>query len=417
MLPTIASLTAEKEELLKKNKALENLNALQAEQLSSKDKEIGQLKASHADFLEQLAKLQQELSEQSAPNTVEVNPILHKTDDREVNPLEGSINIEIDPEESSKTIGEQLSSFSSMSDDECYNHLCDNSSKYDILKDQLSVLGDVVGEGGCNAMVFKATHQGKTVVVKKLPFDLTFREKCIEVELCMKLCHANIASADFFFTFQTDCQKTELTEVNIVMPFLDKGDLRHVFEKKKRSLSHEQTNKICFEVSKALEYLHSQQIVHRDVKPENIFLSSDNEVKLGDFGISTNFSAKRILTEQRMGTLPYMAPEICTKGSYHSWEVDIWALGVTFCELISKMDNAPFCFDDELSKIEKHKKIREFNYPRRRCLDIKSGSQCYVLTQEQDNIARKCLNKIILRRSSACEIKNMFLTLPMKNIF
>lgn len=80
-----------------------------------------------------------------------------------------------------------------------------------------------------------------------------------------------------------------------------------------------------------MEYIHSKDLIHRDLKPQNIFVSRDDKIKIGDFGLVTSV-AFETLTEDR-GTKSYMAPE--QSGDKYGKEVDIYALGLIWYEILS----------------------------------------------------------------------------------
>eukprot|EP00668_Euglena_longa_P017108 GGOE01021450.1.p1 GENE.GGOE01021450.1~~GGOE01021450.1.p1 ORF type:complete len:1044 (+),score=259.28 GGOE01021450.1:341-3472(+) len=82
----------------------------------------------------------------------------------------------------------------------------------------------------------------------------------------------------------------------------------------------------------ALHHLHSQRVLHRDLKSANVFLTSDNVVKLGDFGISTVLQHTMSMAHTKCGTPYYFSPEIC-KGRPYSYASDVWALGCILYEL------------------------------------------------------------------------------------
>jgi len=92
------------------------------------------------------------------------------------------------------------------------------------------------------------------------------------------------------------------------------------------------------EVIMALDYLHSNNIVYRDLKPENIVLSMPDRghLKLVDFGFAKQFRAHHPhRTKTNCGTPAYIAPEVLRGNFEHSYEVDIWGLGVLMVELVS----------------------------------------------------------------------------------
>jgi tRNA A-37 threonylcarbamoyl transferase component Bud32 len=309
----------------------------------------------------------------------------------------------------------QISRFEHMDDDMCSDYLSRQILKYRGLEKGLSK-GEVVGAGSYG-VVYKATYKEQSVVVKQLSSELLLKDQCLEVELATKLCHENLIGAQFFYiTF--DALNENQCQINMVMPFMDKCDLRKVIEERKRQISEDQCNKICFEVSKALVYLHSKKIVHRDLKPENILISSKNKIKVGDYGLCADASVK-IRTIHRLGTLPYMAPEVCDKGQDHDLKVDIWALAVIFCELLSKLDNAPYCFSDDLSSSEQRKIIIRFNYPRGRLSFPKDvpPKQQYTLSDQAHNIVKDCLLKNSLKRLEASALCQRFSELPHELLF
>ena len=84
----------------------------------------------------------------------------------------------------------------------------------------------------------------------------------------------------------------------------------------------------------SLKYLHAHRIIHRDLKLGNLFLNADMEVKLGDFGLAAKLDFDGERKRTICGTPNYIAPEVLEGRSGHSYEVDIWSLGVIIYTLI-----------------------------------------------------------------------------------
>ena len=115
----------------------------------------------------------------------------------------------------------------------------------------------------------------------------------------------------------------------ISMELYEKEDLSSVlslFKFESDHLDEKLILKISDRLCSALKYFHSQNIIHRDIKPQNVFLNNNYEVKLGDFGLARVFSSKSSMTTTQAGTPLYIATEILLRQNYPT-KVDIWALG------------------------------------------------------------------------------------------
>lgn len=87
---------------------------------------------------------------------------------------------------------------------------------------------------------------------------------------------------------------------------------------------------LCF----ALKYIHGQNILHRDLKTQNIFLGKDDVIKLGDFGIARMLNSTLDHAQTTVGTPYYLSPEICQKKPYNH-KSDMWSLGCVLYELVT----------------------------------------------------------------------------------
>lgn len=130
----------------------------------------------------------------------------------------------------------------------------------------------------------------------------------------------------------------------IVMEYADGGDLNQRIKERKKSENPEPFDpKLCMfwflQIAMALKFLHDKRILHRDLKTANVFLTSKNVVKLGDFGISTVLQNTMACAKTVCGTPYYFSPEICQSKPYNN-KSDVWALGVCFYETLTL--NRPF---------------------------------------------------------------------------
>lgn len=126
----------------------------------------------------------------------------------------------------------------------------------------------------------------------------------------------------------------------IVNEYVKGQTLRDALDFKRRFSTREACH-IMLQICDAVIYIHSKNIIHRDIKPQNIYYDANGEVKLGDFGISFLLNSTFNVNENKrvMGTAQYLAPEII-KGKTPSFQSDIYALGITFFELLT--GNVPF---------------------------------------------------------------------------
>jgi serine/threonine protein kinase len=123
----------------------------------------------------------------------------------------------------------------------------------------------------------------------------------------------------------------------IIMEYINGGNLFN-FVKKRRKLS-EKTAKFLFrQIILGIKHIHSQNIVHRDIKLENIIIDLNNNVKICDFGIGKVINSEDELLYDKCGTPMYMAPEIILsnkKNGYKGFPVDIWSSGITLYIMLS----------------------------------------------------------------------------------
>ncbi len=186
--------------------------------------------------------------------------------------------------------------------------------------------------GGGMSRVYKAqdTLIGRTVAVKVLTeegcSDPDAKDRFLqEARLAGNIAHDNILS---IYDFGED----EAGRPYMVMEYLQGEDLRHAIKGGKTG--HTRTRlQMALQIARALEHIHSQKIIHRDIKPDNVFITTKGAVKVMDFGISKAQNTTKTSTGIVMGTPYYMAPEQ-VRGKNVTGQVDVYAFGVVLFELM-----------------------------------------------------------------------------------
>jgi serine/threonine protein kinase len=146
-----------------------------------------------------------------------------------------------------------------------------------------------------------------------------------EIELLKKLDHPNIVKyIDFVQT---------KTHINIILEYVEGGSLHSLF-KQNGMLGEYLVHVFVKQVLEGLDYLHSQGIVHRDIKGANLLYTKSGGIKLADFGYSISLSDID-KTNSIVGTPYWMAPEIIEPKGNISTACDIWSLGITIIQLLT----------------------------------------------------------------------------------
>lgn len=114
------------------------------------------------------------------------------------------------------------------------------------------------------------------------------------------------------------------------------------------------------QICAAVKYLHTHRVIHRDLKLGNLFLNDKMEVKIGDFGLATKLEFDGERKRTICGTPNYIAPEVLEGKQGHSYEVDIWSIGVIIYTLI--IGKPPFETSD-VKTTYKRIRMNAYNFP------------------------------------------------------
>ena len=185
---------------------------------------------------------------------------------------------------------------------------------------------------GAMGVVYRAVDSrlGRDVVLKFLSGHLASAPNAKarflqEARAASVLDHPNICTV-------YDIDETSVGDVFIVMAFCEGENLETL--NAQRALTPEQAVQIAVKVADALRTAHAKRIFHRDVKPANIIVSHNGQVRIVDFGIAKVAGENLTGSGVRLGTLAYMAPEQLT-GKSVDHRADIWALGVILYEMLA----------------------------------------------------------------------------------
>ncbi|XP_078386202.1 dual specificity mitogen-activated protein kinase kinase 5 isoform X4 [Cetorhinus maximus] len=180
---------------------------------------------------------------------------------------------------------------------------------------------DILGHGN-GGTVYKAYHvpSGKILAVKVIPLDITVelqKQIMSELEILYKCDSSYIIG--FYGAFFVE------NRISICTEFMDGGSL-DVY----RKIPEHVLGRISVAVVKGLTYLWSLKILHRDVKPSNMLVNTRGQVKLCDFGVSTQLVNS--IAKTYVGTNAYMAPERIA-GEQYGIHSDVWSFGISFMEI------------------------------------------------------------------------------------
>nr|XP_057911324.1 serine/threonine-protein kinase Nek4 isoform X2 [Doryrhamphus excisus] len=189
----------------------------------------------------------------------------------------------------------------------------------------------VVGKGSYGEVnLVKHRTDRKQYVIKKLNLTTSSkRERRAaeqEAQLLSQLRHPNIV------TYRESWEGADL-QLYIVMGFCEGGDLYHRLKQQKGELLPErQVVEWFVQIAMALQYLHERNILHRDLKTQNIFLTKTNIIKVGDLGIARVLENQNDMASTLIGTPYYMSPELFSNKPYN-YKSDVWALGCCVYEM------------------------------------------------------------------------------------
>ncbi|KXS19268.1 Pkinase-domain-containing protein [Gonapodya prolifera JEL478] len=184
-----------------------------------------------------------------------------------------------------------------------------------------------VGQGASGSVyVAKQLTTSKMVAIKQI--DLTHqprKELLVNEILVMKESpHPNIIN-------YLDAYLVRSSELWVILEYMEGGALTDIIDN--NSLSEPQISTVVGETLRGLSFLHQKNIIHRDIKSDNILLDTDGRVKITDFGFSARLTVDKVKRSTMVGTPYWMSPEIVKQKQYDA-KVDIWSLGIMAIEMI-----------------------------------------------------------------------------------
>ncbi|XP_072477605.1 STE20-like serine/threonine-protein kinase isoform X2 [Notamacropus eugenii] len=194
---------------------------------------------------------------------------------------------------------------------------------------------EIIGELGDGAFgkVFKAQNKETNVLAAAKVIDTKSEEELedymVEIDILASCDHPNIVKLLDAFYYENNLW--------ILIEFCAGGAVDAVMLELERPLTESQIQVVCKQTLEALNYLHENKIIHRDLKAGNILFTLEGDIKLADFGVS----AKNTRTIQRrdsfIGTPYWMAPEVVmcetSKDRPYDYKADVWSLGITLIEM------------------------------------------------------------------------------------
>ena len=147
---------------------------------------------------------------------------------------------------------------------------------------------------------------------------------------------------------------------NIVMEYCDGSTIKSYIDNHKSNnhlINKDTIYTFILDICEGLKEIHSKNIIHKDLKPDNLFLTNDLRVKLGDFGISKRLYDSRDYARTCFGPIMYMAPEEIRRQKYN-YKIEIWSLGCVIHELCT----LEICFQNPQNITEGRYKKINVNY-------------------------------------------------------
>ena len=255
--------------------------------------------------------------------------------------------------------------------------------------------GEIIGVGAYGIILSaKDTQNNNQLVaikkVKSISDNIDLKRITREI-LIMKYCqHENIIPLlDVIIHLNKNPSLNKVADVYLVMEKMD-SDLQKIIASK-QELSDEHYQFILYQILRALYFLHSAGIIHRDFKPSNVLINEDCTVKLCDFGMSRALQEEDVSLTEYVVTRYYRAPEVMLTSRHYSKKIDVWSVGCSFAELLSKK----FMFPGEnyISQIKLIINVLGTQDPKD--LEFISNPSAKNFVMQHQNIKRKDFNKIL----------------------
>ncbi|ORX80340.1 Pkinase-domain-containing protein [Anaeromyces robustus] len=198
----------------------------------------------------------------------------------------------------------------------------------EINPENLFVNLEKIGQGA-SAVVYIGNKVGaskdEVVAIKQMDLEKQSKKDLIlnEIQVMKQSKHKNIVNfIDGYFYND---------KLWVIMEYVSGGTLTDILVN--NFMNESQISVVCREVLQGLVFLHSKNIIHRDIKSDNILLSMEGDIKLTDFGFCAQLSEQNSKRTTMVGTPYWMAPEVVTKKLYGP-KIDIWSLGIMVIEMV-----------------------------------------------------------------------------------